>query len=43
MTSRALDVVTFDDDARFMECDTPEEYRVARAEMVPRWQPSLPA
>jgi choline kinase len=31
MTSRALDVVTFDDDARFMECDTPEEYRVARA------------
>jgi choline kinase len=38
----ALDVVVFDDDRRFMECDTPEEYEVVRREMVPRWRPALP-
>jgi choline kinase len=41
MTARALDVVAFDDDARCMECDTPDEYDVVRAEMVPRWRPHL--
>jgi choline kinase len=38
----AIDAVTFDDDARCMECDTPEEYEVVRREMVPRWLPKLP-
>lgn len=42
MMARALDVVSFDDDARCMECDTPDEYEVVRAEMVPRWRPHLP-
>jgi choline kinase len=43
MIARALDVVTFDDDARFMECDTPDEYRVVRSEMYPRWRRARPA
>jgi choline kinase len=38
----ALDAVIFDDDARFMECDTPDEYESARREMVPRWAGRLP-
>ena len=38
----ALDAVVFDDDRRFMECDTPEEYVVVRREMVPRWKSALP-
>jgi choline kinase len=38
----AMDAVVFDDDARCMECDTPEEYEVVRREMVPRWAPFLP-
>jgi hypothetical protein len=38
----ALEAVVFEDDRRFMECDTPEEYRLVRGEMVPRWRPSLP-
>lgn len=38
----ALEAVVFEDDRRFMECDTPEEYQLVRAEMVPRWRPSLP-
>ena len=38
----AVDAVLFDDDARCMECDTPEEYEVVRREMVPRWLPKLP-
>lgn len=42
MVAHALDAVTFDDDRRCMECDTPEEYEVVRAEMVPRWLPRLP-
>ena len=42
MVARALDAVSFDDDARCMECDTPDEYDVVRAEMVPRWRPHLP-
>ena len=42
MLARALDVVSFDDDRRCMECDTPDEYDVVRAEMVPRWRPKLP-
>lgn len=42
MIAGALDAVSFDDDARCMECDTPEEYEVVRAEMVPRWLPRLP-
>jgi hypothetical protein len=42
MLVSALDAVVFDDAARFMECDTPEEYEVARREMVPRWLPQLP-
>jgi choline kinase len=37
----AMDAVIFEDDARFMECDTPDEYQVARREMVPRWIASL--
>jgi choline kinase len=42
MIARGLDAVSFDDDRRCMECDTPEEYEVVRAEMVPRWRPHLP-
>lgn len=42
MTVGAIDAVVFEDDRRFMECDTPEEYEVMRREMVPRWRPSLP-
>lgn len=42
MIARALDVVSFDDDRRCMECDTPDEYEVVRSEMVPRWRPHLP-
>lgn len=42
MLARALDVVSFSDDERCMECDTPDEYDVVRAEMVPRWRPHLP-
>jgi choline kinase len=39
----AIDAVVFEDDARFMECDTPDEYQVVRREMVPRWIATLPA
>lgn len=42
MLARALDVVSFSDDDRCMECDTPDEYAVVRSEMVPRWLPTLP-
>lgn len=42
MIAGALDAVSFDDDRRCMECDTPEEYEIVRAEMVPRWRPLLP-
>jgi choline kinase len=42
MIARALDVVSFADDERCMECDTPDEYAVVRTEMVPRWLPQLP-
>lgn len=42
MNVGALDAVSFDDDRRFMECDTPEEYAVVRAEMAPRWKAALP-
>jgi choline kinase len=38
----ALDAVVFEDDARFMECDTPDEYELARRETAPRWIGSLP-
>lgn len=38
----AVDAVSFEDQARFMECDTPEEYEIARTAMVPRWVGSLP-
>lgn len=38
----AIDAVVFDDDARFMECDTPEEYAIARSVMTPRWRAALP-
>ena len=41
MLARALDAVGFTDDARCMECDTPDEYDVVRSEMVPRWLPHL--
>jgi len=37
LAAGALDAVVFDDDLRFMECDTPEEYETARREIVPRW------
>jgi choline kinase len=43
MTVGALDAVVFDDDARFMECDTPDEYDLARREVAPRWLPALAA
>lgn len=39
----ALDAVLFDDDARFLECDTPDEYEMARREMAPRWVGRLAA
>lgn len=42
MMASALEAVVFDDDRRFMECDTPEEYELVRREMVPRWRSSLP-
>ncbi len=42
MTMGTLDAVVFDDDARCMECDTPDEYEVLRREMVPRWVDKLP-
>lgn len=42
MAVGALDAVVFDDDRRFMECDTPEEYTIVRSEMLARWRPSLP-
>ncbi|AKV03728.1 UDP-N-acetylglucosamine pyrophosphorylase related protein [Labilithrix luteola] len=42
MAAGALDAVVFDDDARCMECDTPDEYVVVRREMVPRWRDKLP-
>jgi choline kinase len=42
MIARALDAVSFDDDRRCMECDTPDEYEIVRSEMVPRWRPHLP-
>jgi len=42
MTAGGLDLVAFDDDARCMECDTPDEYDVVRRDMVPRWRPHLP-
>jgi choline kinase len=38
----AIDAVSFDEDARFMECDTPEEYEVVKSDMVPRWAGTLP-
>jgi choline kinase len=38
----AMAAVSFDDDRRFMECDTPDEYDVVRREMVPRWRDKLP-
>ena len=41
MNVHALDAVSFDDDSRCMECDTPEEYEVVRAQMVPRWRARL--
>jgi len=41
MLARALDIVSFDDDGRCMECDTPEEYEIVRREMVPRWRKFL--
>lgn len=37
----AISPVVFDDEKRFMECDTPEEYEVVRSEMVPRWKSAL--
>lgn len=43
MIMGVLDAVVFDDDTRCMECDTPDEYKTVRAEMVPRWLPKLPA
>jgi choline kinase len=42
MLASALRAVSFDDDQRFMECDTPDEYGVVRKEMVPRWRARLP-
>ncbi len=42
MMAGSLDVVAFNDDRRCMECDTPDEYEVVRAEMVPRWKRALP-
>lgn len=38
----ALDAVVFADDARYLECDTPDEYEAVKREMVPRWIGSLP-
>jgi len=42
MAMGALDAVVFDDDARCMECDTPDEYVVVKRDMVPRWIGALP-
>jgi choline kinase len=42
MMAGALEIVSFDDDSRCMECDTPDEYEVVRRDMVPRWLPRLP-
>jgi choline kinase len=42
LAAGVLDAVVFEDETRFMECDTPDEYEVVRAEMVPRWLPKLP-
>jgi choline kinase len=42
MAAGGLEMIAFDDDARFMECDTPDEYEKVRREMVPRWRPCLP-
>lgn len=42
MSVGGIDAVVFEDDKRFMECDTPEEYTVVRSEMIPRWRSSLP-
>jgi choline kinase len=42
MIAGGIDVVSFDDDKRCMECDTPEEYEVVKRDMVPRWLPHLP-
>jgi choline kinase len=43
MAAEAMDAVVFNDAARCMECDTPDEYVVVRREMVPRWRDELPA
>jgi choline kinase len=42
MIAGALDAAVFEDDRRFMECDTPDEYEVVRREVVPRWRAKLP-
>ncbi len=42
MIASALTAVSFDDDRRFMECDTPDEYELVKREMVPRWRSALP-
>lgn len=42
MTVGSIEAVIFEDERRFMECDTPEEYDVVRREMVPRWRGHLP-
>lgn len=39
MLAGRLEAVVFEDDRRFMECDTKEEYEAAKNEMVPRWRP----
>lgn len=39
----ALDAVVFEDEARFMECDTPSEYEIVKRDMIPRWRCRLPA
>jgi choline kinase len=41
LATGALDAVVFDDDRRFMECDTAAEYETARRELVPRWAGEL--
>jgi choline kinase len=42
MIAGALDAAVFEDDRRFMECDTAEEYEVVRRDVVPRWRAKLP-
>ncbi len=42
LTMGAMSAVTFADDTRCMECDTPDEYELVRREMVPRWLAKLP-